>query len=1126
MQLHNIYLCIVKSIQHNHIQMKHLDKLPKPLSRCFARGVVFLLLLLPAITYSQQTTVSGTVVDVEENPLPGVNVLIKGTAQGTITNVEGEYQISAQPDDVLIFSFVGYETKEVPVNNRSEISISLPEDAAQLDEIVVVGYGTAKKVNLSGAVDQIDAEVIENRPISNLSQGLQGVIPNLNVDFLSGEPGAAANINIRGLTSINGGSPLILIDGVPSDPVELNRISPQDIENISVIKDASAAAIYGARASFGVILITTKMGDEQGVNVSYTNNFSWDQPTIVPEKINDPYIFLRVLETSTDNTPWDYQNFTDQTYLYAKQRSEDPSIDPVRTDLTNPNLWEYMGNRDWTNYFMNESSFSQNHSLSIDGASEKARYYISGNYNRQNGVVKVADDYFDRYSFRSKVDYDVTDWFTLGNNTFLTNTVREQPSALVDGSLLSNSLQQTTTGSSFFDIYNLWPTDWHVNPDGTWANTKAGRLAAQMADGGYTTNQYNSLQSRFTAQLSFWDDLLKVNADYTYRRGNTNFNYHTTRYNIGFGPEDVREEGQNYAYRRAQFENYNVFNVYSTFNKDFGIHDLTAIVGFNQEYYRTELFSADRNNVISSSLPTIALATGNANVGELIGDWAIRGAFYRLNYVLLDRYIVELNGRYDGSSRFPADKRFGFFPSASAAWRIDQERFFAPVSNVMSTFKLRASYGSLGNQSVSNYGYIPTMQAVQSNYLIGGNRPQEIIPPGLVSPNYTWETVNTVNFGVDMGFLEDRFTANFDIYERNTLGMLTQGRDLPDVLGAAEPNENAADLRNRGWELALNYRDNFEVGGSPLNFSTKFILSDSRATITKFDNPNRNLTQFYEGMELGEIWGLESDGLFRSEDEIQQIDQTAIIPWGAISIIPGWPRYLDQNGDGAITKGNTVDEPQDLTIIGNLSPRFRFGLDLNMSWKGFDMRAFFQGLAQRDYYPRDYLYWGFYQQPYAGGYSHLNDFYRATADTDAERAQHSQSYLDAGLADQNLDAFYPSLQAWLADRNLGERIDQAQGLAIPQTRYLLDGSYVRLKNLTIGYTLPQAMVDRVGIDRLRVFVSGENVFEWSELKDFYDPEAINDNNNFDPSRGNSRGEGSGFAYPVQRRFAVGLNVNF
>jgi len=591
-------------------------------------------------------------------------------------------------------------------------------------------------------------------------------------------------------------------------------------------------------------------------------------------------------------------------------------------------------------------------------------------------------------------------------------------------------------------------------------------------------------------------------------------------------PIYVREIGDNNALRAATFEDYSVFNTYATLQQDWGIHSLTAIAGYNQESYRSEYFASQRNNLISSSLPTIGLATGEANVTEAVREWAIRGLFYRLNYILLDRYIIEFNGRYDGSSRFPEGNRYGFFPSASAAWRIDQENFFTPLSNVMSTLKLRASYGSLGNQEVSEYGYIPNMFAQPSDYLIGGIRPQRIESPGLVSPNYTWETVNTLNFGADLGFFEDRLLVNFDVYERNTLGMLTLGRELPNVLGAEEPRENAADLRNRGWELAVSYRNDIDLGGSPLSFSTKFVLSDSRTTITDFDNPNQNLTQFYEGMELGEIWGLQSDGLFQSEDEIQQLDQTAIIPWGALSIVPGWPRYVDLDGNGAIEKGTTVDDPKDLSVIGNITPRYQFGFDLNMAWKGFDLRAFVQGVAQRDYYPLDYLYWGFYQQPYAGGYAHLYDFYRATADTEVEMARHSQAYIDAGLAEQNLDARYPVLQSWLADRNLGERIDQSMGLAIPQTRYLLDGSYIRLKNLTFGYTLPSALTERVGISNFRVFVSGENIYEWSELRDFFDPEAINENIDYDPSTGNSRQTGTGYAYPLQRRYAAGINFTF
>ncbi len=1069
---------------------------------------VTIFLLCIAFCAQAQQTVSGTIQDPQGGTLVGASVLEKGTNNGTIADVEGNYQITLTTGEpTLLFSFIGYLTEEIPVNNQSSLNVTLREDVAQLEEIVVVGFGTQKRVNLSGAVDQIDAKAIENRPIANTAQGLQGLIPNLNIDFNSGEPGAAANINIRGITSINGGDPLILIDGVPSDPVELNRLAPQDIATVSVIKDASAAAIYGARAAFGVILINTKNGSQGGISISYSNYLSWNKPTVLPDKVTDPYIFSRLLETSTDNTPWDNVNYSDDYYQYARQRSDNPSLPGVRLNPSDETQWQYMGNRDWTRYFLNDRTFSQEHALSVAGASEKVQYYLSGAYNRQNGVVKIADDYFDRYNFRSKVNYQPAKWLSVGNNTYLTNTQRARPSYF-----------------SIWDVYNFFPTDWDKNPDGTWANTAVGQMGAQITDGGNIVNKYISLQTQFNGQLSFWDDLLRVNSDFTYRRGAANDNEYRTRYQIGYGPDDVRQEGDSYAKRGTDFENYSVLNTYATFHEQWGIHNFTAVAGYNQEYYRSEAFTTRRNKLISRSFPTIGLATGETTVTESVADWAIRGVFYRLNYILKDRYILELNGRYDGSSRFPKDSRFGFFPSASAAWRVDQEPFMSSV-NAISNLKLRASYGSLGNQSVSNYGYIATLDAYPSSYLIGGALPQRVTPPGLVSPNYTWEEVSTLNAGIDLGLFEDRLSLTVDLYERNTKGMLTLGRDLPDVLGAEEPEENAADLQNKGWELTLNYQNSVTAAGSPLYFGARFLLSDSRAYITKFDNPNLNLTQYYKGMELGEIWGLRSDGLFQSEDEIEQLDETSLIPWGALSIVPGWPKYQDLDGNGAIEKGLTVDDPKDLTVIGNTSPRFRFGLDMNANWKGFDLRVFFQGVAQRDYYPLDYLYWGFYQQPYAGGYNHLLDFYRAEGDSDVDLAKHSQAYIDAGLADQNLDARYPVLQSWLADRNLGTRIDESAGLAIPQTRYLLNAAYLRLKNLTIGYTLPTRLTENIGLANLRVFVSGENLTEWSELKKFYDPESINQNMLTDPSVSPER-EGNGYAYPWQRRYAVGLNVNF
>lgn len=1060
---------------------------------------------------AQNITVTGKVLEAgSELPMIGVSVMIKGSTTGTVTDIDGVYAVDAPTDGTLVFSYIGMETQEVEIGGRTKIDLTLSEDAVGLSEVIVVGYGVQKKENLSGAVDRIGPEQIQSRPISNLAQGLQGVSPNLNIDFNSGAPGQAAKINIRGLTSINGGEPLILIDGVPSDAIELNRLAPEDVESISVLKDASSAAIYGARAAFGVILITTRTGYSEGVNVTYNTNFSTGTPTVLPNKITDPYIYLRVRETSTDNTPWDNQNYSDETYAWAKERSDNPNTPGVRQNPLDPSVWEYMGDQDWTQYFMNNYTEAQNHHLSITGKSNSTSYLLSGSYNRQNGVLSIADDYYDRYTLRGKVNFKVNDWLSIGNNTYLTLTERENPAYF-----------------SLWDLYNFHPTDFDKNPDGTWANTAVGVTGARLTDGGTTNQKYNSLQTTLTAEAKVIGDLLKVNADFTTRRGNSNDNTFWTKHLVGFGPDDVREQGSNAAFRRAIEDRYNVLNIYATYNQKFGQkHNLTMIGGFNQEYYRSERFDIYREGVISASLPTIALATGEAQVDEQIFDWAVRGAFYRLNYIFNDRYIVEFNGRYDGSSRFPEDKRFGFFPSASAAWRVDKEAFMEN-QDLISRLKLRASYGSLGNQFVSEYGYIPTMNAVNGNYIFGDKLPQRITPPAIVSSNYTWEDVTSTNFGLEVGFLGDRLSASFDYYVRQTIGMLTLGRDLPDVLGAAEPLENAADLETKGWEMSVSYRNQFNLAGKPFRFNTRFVISDNRSHIIGFENPNQNLTQYYVGMEVGEIWGLESDGFFTSQDQIDNLDQSSLIPWGALSIVEGWPRYVDQDGNGMIEKGLTVDDPKDMKVIGNMTPRFRYGLNLSFEWAGLDVNAFFQGVGQRDYYPQDYLYWGFYQQPYAGGYTHLLDYYRANDDSQVNMEKHSQSYIEAGLASANLDARYPHLQAWLADRNLGERVDQTKGLAIPQSNYLLNAAYLRFKNLTVGYTLPTQLTERVRIARLRIFFSGENIAEWSALSDFFDPESISDSDTrFNPAVSPSRQTGSGYTYPFQRRYSIGLNVDF
>lgn len=1064
--------------------------------------LLFLLvgaLLSPAIGQQQNQAhlVTGSVTDASGEELIGVNILVQGTSIGTTTDFEGNYEIDTRdPEATLVFSYIGYRTLTVAVENRNEVDVVMSFDTGMLDEMVVVGFGAQERVNLSGAVDQISMQQLEARSISNVTQGLQGLVPNLNIDYTEGAPGTEPRINIRGFTSINGGDPLVIIDGIPAELRDLNRLDPMDVASISVLKDASSAAIYGARAAFGVLLIETKRGSTEGVNVSLSSRVSWDRPTVLPSKVTDPYTYMRWQDMSTSATPWNYINFDDDMYEWARMRSDDPDNTPaVREDPNNPGSWQYMGNRDWTDYFLGDFGMSSNNTLNIDGASERTRFFLSGSLDDQVGALQLAEDRFERWSVRSNVQYDAFDWLTVGNRTNIARSSRLMPSRMGSGTWTMR------------DFYDLEPMAWDRNPDGTWANTPVGHLASDLTQGGLSSDKYENYQTTFTANARVIPGVLDLNADFTIRSEFRDYNWDRRRYSVGHGPDDVREHGNTRVWRNRTTFDYQVLNIYANMTGGTNRHRITSVVGFNQETYDEYRMTSDVSNVISSSLPSLSLALGDPQISDLYRGWAVQGFFGRVNYIFDDRYILEFNGRYDGSSRFPTDSRWGFFPSGSVAWRIDQESFMRSFE-WLDMFKVRGSYGTLGNQSVAAFGHIPSMSASTAGYIIGDSRPLRISAPPLISDNYSWEQVTTRNIGMDVDLFRSRIMASFDMYVRETTGMLTLGRELPAVLGTSEPNENAADLETKGWEMSLHFRDNFELFGDRFFVGARFTLADSRAFITRFDNPERFLNQYYEGQQIGEIWGLNFLGLFETEDEIAgHADQSEIVPWGALTIVPGWPKFEDLNGDGIIRAGTTVDDPGDLSIIGNSQPRYRYGINLDFGFKNIDLRVFFQGVGQRDFYPQHYLFWGFYQQPYSGGFTHLLDFYRPQDDSAEMMARHSQAYIDAGLANANTDARFPVLQAWQRDVN-------TSGLGnLPDSGYLLDASYLRLKNLTIGYTLPRSVVNALGIDNLRVYLSGENLAEWSEVSDIIDPEAITD-------------DGFGYRYPFQRRYSMGVNIRF
>ena len=1079
-----------------------LDKILDNTSLRFRKMSDKLIVIAPAGVVSKDILVKGRVVNPAGEALPGVSVRLKNTSIGTVTNDKGSFELKVPENAILQLTYVGFDQQEVSLNGRETLTITLEPSKNSMEEVIVVGYGTQKKLNVTGAIDQVAGKQLAARPIANVMQGLQGLSPGLNISYAGGKPGQVPNINIRGVATIAGSGtvqPLIIIDGITGTVDDMMRLNPSDIASISILRDAASAAIYGARASFGVILITTKQGTMGGKQtVSYSNYFAMSRRTVLPDPITDPYIYSRVLETSTDNTPWDYVNYSDEYYKWAKERSENPSLPDTRIDPSDPTKWAYMGSNNWNDYFFSKSNFSQYHSISLSGSAETAKktpisYLLSADYTKENGLNKLAKDDWGRSGMRAKINLKPISWLQIDNNL---------------------SVYQTKTDAPTFnitDVYYLQPTQVAVNPDGTWANTAAGRLAAQLVDGGRNTATRFGFQDVIRGVASFLNNDLQITGDASFKRELWKYHTDQNQYKIGYGPNDVRQEGGNTSVTENNTAiKHDVFDLYANYHKTIARdHSVTLLAGYNQESFEQQDVNANKKNIISPSLPYLSLTSGDPSVSGYYGSYAIRSLFGRINYTFKDRYIIEGNGRYDGSSRFPSTNRWGLFPSVSAAWIASEESFIKAIP-VISVLKFRGSYGSLGNQNVGYYGYLQSLATQNSGYLIDGATKQTVIsgaPLLRVDPNnYTWEKVTTTNVGTDIGFFQGKLQASFDYFVRNTTGMLARGQELPGVLGTNAPLQNVADLSTRGWELTAGYRSDFNVGNKPFNVGLKVTLSDDKTKITRFKNEQKTFNnKYWEGQNFGEIWGLTNDGYFTSKDDVKSLDQSAIVPWGALEVTQGWPKYKDLDGNGKIEQGLSVKDPKDLKVIGNTSPRYRYGINLDMNWNGIDLSVFMQGIAKMDYYPHHYLFWGPFQQPYANIYPWNLDYYRATADNEATRAKHSESYIKAGLADANTNSYYPVLQSWLADAN------NKKGLDIPQSKYLLSAAYMRIKNVTLGYTLPAALTKRYHINRLRIYVTGENIFEFSPIKKYVDPESIID--------------GYGWAYPYQRKYAVGLNLD-
>lgn len=1026
----------------------------------------------------QNGVCNGVVTDTTGETVIGASVVVKGTTNGTITGLDGDFSLSGvTKGSILVVSFVGYQNTEVKWNGQP-LTIVLKEDTKVLDEVVVVGYGTQKKANLSGAVAAVDGKVLQDRPITNIGQGLQGVVPNLNITMNNGgAPGATSSFNIRGNTSLNGGSPLVLVDNVQMDA---NLVNPDDIESISVLKDAASASIYGARAAYGVILITTQKGkksDKPTVSLSATGY--WQSPALTFHNVNSMQ-YLTMMDEAYQNDGGSGHYFKSQVYQYAEDYFNGKYDSPVFFDTAYDTYkYGYCGNTDWWDELY-KTSFSQIYTANISGGNDRTTYYASVSMNDQGGILKAGDDKYNKYNANVNISSNITKWLNVSAKIAHTYTDELHPTG---GTTAMNSTAysglSSYSGMMKGDLSPLMPVkhpDGHYAGQGSYTNP-----VAIMEQGGNAQYKQNDLWMTGAVKITPIKGLV-INADYTWNFYGKSSNQHvqnfydytavpgTENYYPWTNPSSVTVTNND--------DYYNAFNAFAEYT--FSLkekHNFKVMVGYNQENKHKKYHYAGRKNLIDSSNPSLNLAYGDMAMNGSETHWSVNGFFARINYDYKGKYLLELNGRYDGSSKFPHGDRYAFFPSASVAWRVSEEKFWEPIRGWFDNFKLRASYGSLGNQALdeSRYGNFPYLATygINTKYgaLLNGTRPVAVSVPGLVSASFTWETVNQIDFGFDASFFGGRLNTSFDWYRRNTKDMLTAGQALPAVLGTSVPQENAADMKTVGWEVSLEWNDRLSNG---FGYHIKGVLSDYQASITKFSNPTKLLGTHYVGEKLNEIWGYVSNGLFQSDEDAKAADQSYLSggSWGA-----GDVKYEDLNNDGKIDIGkNTLDDSGDRKIIGNSTPRYSYGITAGFDYKGFDFEMFWQGIGKRDYWLGGSQFWGF---------------------TD-EWCTPLTSSLDYWTED-NRDAYFPRLHHYGVNG----------GNHQVSTRYLQNAAYLRLKNVVLGYTIPRSITEKVKISRLRVFVQGENLLTFTPLIDSYDPETLNN-----------------MTYPINKKISVGLNLTF
>ena len=1059
---------------------------------------------------------TGNVRDAQDEPLIGVSVQVVENKAAVSTDIDGNFTIKVPAGAVTLkISYVGYKAKTVKVGaDQTKVDIILEEDAMMLEETVVIGYGVQKKVNLTGSVASVDAAKLEDRLSHSVTNMLQGSVPGLNITTNSGVPGQQSGaMNIRGTTSINATSPLVLIDGTVGD---IDDVNPNDVESVSIIKDASAAAVYGARGAFGVILVTTKSGKSENgkAKVRFSGRWGWNEPTTSTEYETRGYWSVyTVNQFVTANGSAKEVNYTDYDMMQLLARVNDKTENPDRPwtmeiERDGKRQWIYYGNYDRYHMTFNDKRPVQQYNISISGGNDAAKYYLSGGYDYEKGMLKVNPDIYKKYTLRAKMDFRVNKWITMQNNTGFTGSTYNFVGP--DGNVENALAYGARHGLSIYP---------EKNPDGTWLykhyyndrGVMNGRHIV-LAEGKDRNVKRRTDFSNMTRIDIKPIKQLTITGDFTYRFSQDRNTSRCVNFSYRKAPdEDLAVydtgAGQNELTEQINTRNYYSVNAYATYNDTFaGDHNLTVTAGYNYETYRYKNVRAYGRDLTSDDLDDLKLLGPDAytEVGGGQNEYALEGVFGRVNYDYKGKYLVEVSGRWDGTSRFAKGHRWGVFPSGSLGWRMSEEKFFQPLRNVVDNLKLRFSYGRLGNQNVSDY--YTFLRLVKSHDFAGytfdgSNMGKYTSMDAPIASDLTWEKAEHFDVGIDASFFNTRLNLTADVYIRNTLDMLTEGIALPGVYGADPPDMNTANLRTKGWELAINWNDNIQIGDQMLTYGVGFNISDYRSHITKYDNPDKSFAKdYYVGMEFGEIWGFKTGGLFKTTEEAQKYKDEVDLSYVAKRINGGWQagdiKYLDVDGNGEISLGkNTADDSGDRVKLGNKLPRLQYGFTANVRFFGFDVSAFFQGTGNHYWYPYGHSmpFWGAYSYPYLS-------FMPA-------------DFREKIWSEDNPNAYFPRPMAYAATSGT---------LQFVNDRYLQNLRYLRFKNLTVGYTLPQKWTKAAYIEKVRVYFSGENLCYWSPMKKntkYIDPEAA-----FDRTGGS--GVMSNAFYPWSKTYMFGIDVTF